>query len=154
MTNLFENVQVLALLIQAMGAALIGLLCLMLNRVVRHPALSAWVRRWLSLAGALIALFIEQALPRSAGATLPLYLFGEYLFGYWIIEGCAHFGGRRWSQRSLPRLLLPLALFSLAAPQLIGYQFRAIFLLQSLVLSFIFIAALLTLSSTTRREPS
>jgi hypothetical protein len=82
MTNLFENVQVLALLIQAMGAALIGLLCLMLNRVVRHPALSAWVRGWLSLAGALIALLVEQALPRTAAATLPLYMFGEYLFGY------------------------------------------------------------------------
>jgi diguanylate cyclase (GGDEF)-like protein len=154
MIVLFENVQVLALLIQAMGAALIGLLCQMLKPVVRHPALSAWVRGWLCLAGALIALLVEQALPASAAATLPLYLFGEYLFGYWIIEGCAHFAGRHWSQRSLPRLLLPLALFSLAAPQLIGYQFRAIFLLQSLALSFIFIAALAALSSTARREPS
>jgi hypothetical protein len=85
MVILFENVQVLALLIQAMGAALIGLLCHMLNPVVRHPALSAWVRGWLSLAGALIALLIEQALPATAAATLPLYMFGEYLFGYWII---------------------------------------------------------------------
>jgi hypothetical protein len=57
-TDLLENVQILALMIQAMGAALIGLLCLMLNRVVRRAALSAWVRGWLSLAGALIALLI------------------------------------------------------------------------------------------------
>jgi diguanylate cyclase (GGDEF)-like protein len=154
MTNLFENVQVLALLIQAMGAALIGLLCLMLNRVVRHPALSAWVRGWLSLAGALIALVIEQALPRSAAATLPLYLFGEYLFGYWIIEGCAHFGGRRWSNRWLPRLLAPLAAFSIVMPQLIGYEFRAVFTLQSLALTFMFATALIALAPAARRDPS
>jgi diguanylate cyclase (GGDEF)-like protein len=154
MINLFENVQILALLIQAMGAALIGLLCLMLNRVVRHPALSAWVRGWLSLAGALIALLIEQALPRSAAATLPLYMFGEYLFGYWIIEGCAHFGGRRWSNRWLPRLIAPLAAVSIVMPQLIGYEFRAIFTLQSLALTCIFATALIALAPAARRDPS
>lgn len=154
MTLLFENVQVLALLVQALGAALIGLLCQMLKPVVRHPALSAWVRGWLCLAGALIALLVEQALPASAAATLPLYLFGEYLFGYWIIEGCAHFAGRHWSQRWRPRLFVALALFSIAAPQLIGYQFRAVFMLQSLALSFIFAASLVALSSAARREPS
>jgi diguanylate cyclase (GGDEF)-like protein len=154
MAILFENVQVLALLIQAMGAALIGLLCQMLNPVVRHPALSAWVRGWLSLAAALIALLIEQALPATAAATLPLYMFGEYLFGYWIIEGCAHFGGRRWSHRWLPRLIAPLALFSIAAPQVIGYEFRAVFMLQSLALSCVFATALIALASTAKREPS
>jgi len=154
MTPLFENVQVLALLVQAMGAALIALLCQMLKPVVRHPALSAWVRGWLCLAGALIGLLIEQALPATAAATLPLYLFGEYLFGYWIIEGCAHFAGRHWSQRWLARLIVPLALFSIAAPQLIGYQFRAVFMLQSLALSCIFAASLVALSSAARREPS
>jgi diguanylate cyclase (GGDEF)-like protein len=154
MTILFENIQVLALLVQAMGAALIGLLCQMLKPVVRHPALSAWVRGWLCLAGALIALLIEQALPATAAVTLPLYMFGEYLFGYWIIEGCAHFGGRPWSNRWLPRLIVPLALFAAAAPQVIGYEFRAVFMVQALALAFIFTAALVALSSATKREPS
>lgn len=154
MSTLFENVQVLALLIQAIGAALIGLLCQMLSPVVRHPALSAWVRGWLSLAGALIALLVEQALPATAAATLPLYMFGEYLFGYWIIEGCAHFGGHRWSHRWLPRLIAPLALFSIAAPQIIGYEFRAIFLVQSLALAGIFATALIALASAAKRVPS
>src|SRR5450631_2520140 len=153
MTILFENVQVLALLVQAMGAALIGLLCQMLTPVVRHPALAAWVRGWLSLTGALIALLIEQALPATAAATLPCYMFGEYLFGYWIIEGCAHFAGRHWSYRWLPRLIVPLALFSIAAPQVIGYEFRAVFMVQSLALACIFIAALIALSSAAGREP-
>jgi diguanylate cyclase (GGDEF)-like protein len=125
----------------------------MLNPVVRHPALSAWVRGWLSLAGALIALLIEQALPATAAATLPLYMFGEYLFGYWIIEGCAHFGGRQWPHRWLPRLIAPLALFSIAAPQVIGYEFRAVFMVQSLALAFSFASALIALASTARREP-
>jgi diguanylate cyclase (GGDEF)-like protein len=154
MTTPFENVQVLALLIQAMGAALIGLLCQMLNPVLRHPALSAWVRGWFSLAGALLALLIEQVLQASAAATLPLYMFGEYLFGYWIIEGCAHFGGRRWSHRWLPRLIAPLALFSIGIPQLIGYEFRAVFMVQSLALACIFATALIALASAVKREPS
>jgi diguanylate cyclase (GGDEF)-like protein len=153
MAGLFENVQVLGLMVQAMGAALIGLLCLMLNPVVRHPALLAWVRAWLSLAAALLALLIEQALPATAAWALPLYLFGEYLFGYWIIEGCAHFGGRRWSRRWFARLIAPLALVSILAPQIIGYQFRSVFLLQSLVLAGVFATALIALASAVRRVP-
>jgi diguanylate cyclase (GGDEF)-like protein len=153
MGGLLENVQILGLVVQAMGAALIGLLCRMLNPVVRHPALLAWVRAWLCLAAALLALLIEQALPATAAWTLPLYLFGEYLFGYWIIEGCAHFGGRRWSQRRFARLIVPLGLFSILAPQIIGYQFRSVFLLQSLVLAGVFATALIALSSAVRREP-
>jgi len=102
----------------------------------------------------LIALLIEQALPRSAAATLPLYLFGEYLFGYWIIEGCAHFGGWRWSNRRLPRLMAPLAAFSIVMPQLIGYEFRAVFTLQSLALTCIFATALIALAPAARRDPS
>ena len=82
MTTLFDNVEVLGLLVQAMGAALIGLLCLMLNGVVHRPALSAWWTGWLSLACGLTALLIEQAMPATAAVTLPLYMFGEYLFGY------------------------------------------------------------------------
>ncbi|MGH8230343.1 MAG: diguanylate cyclase domain-containing protein [Steroidobacteraceae bacterium] len=136
-----------------MGAALIGVLCRMLNPVVRHPALLAWVRAWLCLAAALVALLIEQALPVTAAWTLPLYLFGEYLFGYWIIEGCAHFGGRRGSRRWFARLIVPIGLFSILAPQVIGYQFRSVFLLQSLVLAGVFATALIALSSAVRREP-
>jgi diguanylate cyclase (GGDEF)-like protein len=154
MSEAFENVQVLGLLIQAMGAALIGLLCLMLNRVVCRPALAAWVRGWLSLAGALIALLIEQAIPATAVATLPAYMFGEYLFGYWIVEGCAYFGGRRWSNRWLRRLIAPLLVISIGLPQLIGYEFRAVFTVQSLALAFIFGMALIALAPAARRGPS
>jgi diguanylate cyclase (GGDEF)-like protein len=154
MTEAFENVQVLGLLIQAMGAALIGILCLMLNRVVRHPALSAWVRGWLSLAGALIALLIEQANPATAATTLPAYMFGEYLFGYWIVEGCAYFGERRWSSRWLPRVIAPLLVISIALPQLIGYEFRAVFAVQSLALALFFGTALIALAPAARRTRS
>ncbi len=154
MTEAFENVQVLGLLVQAMGAALIGLLCLMLNRVVRRPALSAWVRGWLSLAVALVALLIEQIIPATAAVTLPAYMFGEYLFGYWIVEGCAYFGGRRWSTRWLARLAAPTLLISIVLPQLIGYEFRAVFTVQSLALAFSFGAAWIALSPASRRGRS
>jgi diguanylate cyclase (GGDEF)-like protein len=154
MSETFENVQVLGLLVQAMGAALIGLLCLMLNRVVRRPALSAWVRGWLTLSAGLFALLIEQLIPATAPVTLSAYMFGEYLFGYWIVEGCAYFGGRRWSSRWLPRLAAPLLLISITLPHVIGYEFRAIFTAQSLALAFIFGAAWIALSPAARRGRS
>lgn len=154
MSTLFDNVQVLGLLVQAMGAALIGLLCFMLNGVVQRPALSAWWVGWLCLAGGLTALLIEQAVPATVAVTLPLYMFGEYMFGYWIVEGCAHFGGRPWSRRLLPVLVTVFAIAAIAIPQLIGYDFRAIFMLQSLALATIFIAALIALAPASRRAPS
>jgi diguanylate cyclase (GGDEF)-like protein len=154
MAAVFDNVHVLGLLVQAVGAALIGLLCLMLNQVVQRSALSAWWRAWLTLACALIALLVEQGLPTTAAVSLPLYLFGEYLFGYWIIEGCAHFGGRRWPRRLLSTLIAPLAIISIALPRLIGYEFRSVFVVQSIALVSIFATALIVLSSAVRRAPS
>ena len=154
MTTLFDNVEVLGLLVQAIGAALIGLLCFMLNGVVHRPALSAWWIGWLSLACGLTALLIEQAIPSTAVVTLPLYMFGEYLFGYWIVSGCAHFAGRAWPRRLLPKLIPVFAIIAVAAPQLIGYEFRVIFMVQSLALAMTFGAALVALAPAARRTVS
>lgn len=154
MTTLFDNVEVLGLLVQAMGAALIGLLCFMLNGVVHRPALSAWWIGWLSLAGGLVALLIEQAMPSTAAVTLPLYMFGEYMFGYWIVSGCAHFAGRVWPRRLLPKLIPTLAIIAVAAPALIGYEFRVIFMVQSLALAITFGGALVALAPAARRAGS
>ena len=59
-SSLFENVQALGLLVQALGVALIWLLCIMLNRIVVRPALTAWSNGRLSLTGALLTLLIKQ----------------------------------------------------------------------------------------------
>jgi diguanylate cyclase (GGDEF)-like protein len=150
-TTLFDSVEVLGLLVQAMGAALIGLLCFMLNGVVHRPALSAWWIGWLSLAGGLIALLVEQAMPSTAAVTLPLYMFGEYMFGYWIVSGCAHFAGRAWPRRLLPKLIPAFAIVAATAPSLIGYEFRVIFMVQSLALAITFGTALFALAPAARR---
>ena len=81
-------------------------------------------------------------------------MFGEYLFGYWIIEGCAHFAGRRWPRRGQAMLFALLAVFSAAMPQVIGYEFRAVFMVQSLALALIFSTALIALASAAGRGPS
>ncbi|HZX92846.1 MAG TPA: GGDEF domain-containing protein [Rudaea sp.] len=154
MTTLFDNVEVLGLLVQAMGAALIGLLCFMLNGVVHRPALSDWWIGWLSLACGLTALLIEQAMPATAAATLPLYMFGEYVFGYWIVSGCAHFAGRAWPRRLFPKAVPVFALIAAAAPQLVGYEFRVIFMMQSLALAITFGAAFVALAPAARRAGS
>jgi diguanylate cyclase (GGDEF)-like protein len=153
-TTLFDNVEVLGLLVQAMGAALIGLLCLMLNGVVHRPALSAWWIGWLSLAGGLVALLVEQAMPSTAAVALPLYMFGEYMFGYWIVSGCAHFSGRSWPRRLLPKLIPTFAIIAVAAPALIGYEFRVIFMVQSLALAITFGGALVALAPAAKRAAS
>ena len=154
MTTLFDNVEVLGLLVQAMGAALIGLLCLMLNGVVHRPALSAWWTGWLSLACGLTALLIEQAMPATAAVTLPLYMFGEYLFGYWIVSGCAHFAGRAWPKRLLPKVVPAFAIIAATVPRMTGYEFRVIFMVQSLALAITFGAALVALAPAARRAGS
>jgi diguanylate cyclase (GGDEF)-like protein len=51
-------------------------------------------------------------------------------------------------------LIAPLAAFAIAAPQLIGYEFRAVFTLQSLALSCIFGTALVALMPAAKRDPS
>jgi diguanylate cyclase (GGDEF)-like protein len=153
MHNLFDNAQMLGLLVQAMGALSIGLLCIMLCGVVSSTALSAWGRGWLSLAAALIALLTEQAAPATAILTMPLYLFGEYLFGLWIMEGCAHFGGRRWPRGLSLYLVAPLAAFAAAMPHLIGYEFRKLFILQTLALFISFICALIAMSPASKHAP-
>jgi diguanylate cyclase (GGDEF)-like protein len=154
MTDISDDVQILGLLIQATGAALIGLLCLMLNRVVQRAALTAWSWAWLTLAGALVALLIEHRAPTTSALTLPLYMFGKYLFGYWIVVGCAHFGGRPWSPLLLPRLIVPFAVAAIAIPPLVGYQFRAVFMVQSFALAFAFASALIVLKSALKPAPS
>ena len=153
MSAIIDNFQLLGLLVQAIGAALIGLLCLMLNQVVQVAALSAWWRGWLSLSCALVALLFEQAMPAGAVATLPLYLFGEYLFGWWIVEGCARFAGRAWPQVPPGRLIVALMVAALALPRLTGYEFRAFFFVQSVVLTLVFAAALVALAPAVRRVP-
>jgi diguanylate cyclase (GGDEF)-like protein len=85
---------------------------------------------------------------------MPSYLFGEYLFACWIVEGCAHFADRRWPRALLRRILVPIAAAAIAIPQLIGYEFRAVFMVQSLVLASTFAAALIALAPAVRRDPS
>jgi diguanylate cyclase (GGDEF)-like protein len=147
---LFENVQILGLFVQALGAALIGLLCLLLGRVVRSAALAAWVWAWGSLSIALIALLLEQGLPATAPYAVPCYLFGEYLFGYWLIEGCAYFAHLPWSRHWFYRAMLPMAVVAAGLPQLVGYGFDVLFPIQSLFLTCAFLVALAILRAASR----
>lgn len=148
-----DNVHVLGLLVQTAGAALIGLLCLMLNRVVRQPALRAWSRGWLCLALALVALLIEQSWQASASITLPLYLFGEYLYGFWLVAGCARFADRKPQRDLTPYVLIGSALFAVLLPPLAGNEFAVIFMVQSAILATIFALALHILVPAAMRTP-
>lgn len=154
MAELFENVHVLGLLVQAAGAALIGLLCFMLNRVVHQPALHAWSRSWLCLALALVALLVKQAWEASAHFTLPLYLFGEYLYGFWLVAGCARFAERKPRHQLAPWVLSGSAVFAVLLPQLVGTTFPAIFAVQSAILAAVFALSLRMLASAAVRTPA
>ena len=66
---------------------------------------------------------------------------GEYLFCFWLVEGCAHFGGRAWPAAPT-RTLGPFALLAILMPQIVDLSFVSIFMVQSAVLAFTFAAAI------------
>ena len=131
---------------QALGVALIWLLCIMLNRIVVRPALTAWSNGRLSLTGALLTLLIEQgsrARPRrpcrctcsantcSAGKAFRVVRISAVGAGR-VIRCAKSFPDSRWFRSRCQRL--------------IGYQFRPVFLIQPLVLACCFLIALIALS--------
>ena len=157
MSNLsltFDDPRAVGLVVQALGALLIAVLCLMLNRIANAKALTAWGRGWVSLGIGLLSLLVQQTGTADERITLPMYLFAEYLFGYWLIEGCAIFGDRHWPAGMLKKVIVPCGAAAIVFPKITGYEFGHIFILQSTVLSIVFAVALGALTSPTRIRSS
>jgi len=151
---LIDDTQALGLVIQAAGALLISFLCVQLNRIAQARALTAWARSWFSLGVALVSLLVEQKVPSTAVVTLPVYLFSEYLFALWLMEGCAVFGEHPWPSARFRRFVGPMGVVAIITPQLTGYEFDHVFILQSAVLSAAFAGALSYLVTSKQHRSS
>lgn len=130
----------LALLIQAVGIALIAVLSFFLGRSIDRVYLSYWWKAWACLAVGLTALFLAF---RSGSARLllePLYFLGEYAFGYLLIAGCQNYArGAVLRPRQL-LVLIPGLLLALVLPR-IHPDFSGRFIAQAAILAGFFAVA-------------
>jgi diguanylate cyclase (GGDEF)-like protein len=85
------NPSLLALLIQAVGVALIAILSFFLGRSIDRTYLSYWWKAWTCLALGLAALFLSFWFSPARLLFEPFYYLGEYAFGYLLIAGCRNY---------------------------------------------------------------
>lgn len=136
----FENPHILGLIIQSSGAGLLAVLAALLGRSYPNGSLRYWARAWLALCLALTALLTDLLWPHPILQSA--YLFGEYVFLYLLVLGCArHLSGRR-AVRGDFRLLLPALVLAVLVPPLARGEFSRLFLVQSFVLGLGFSVAL------------
>jgi diguanylate cyclase (GGDEF)-like protein len=142
MAEMLDNVYVLGLLVQASGAALIGLFCFASYRSSGHRALVYSTAAWMLLALALAVLLSGMFMPRIAPLADSAYLLAEYGFLFFLVLGL-----RRLSQPALPLaryawLLAPATMIALTLPWATNYEFQKMFAIQSGFLAAGFILAL------------
>jgi diguanylate cyclase (GGDEF)-like protein len=86
-----QETRIVGTAIQVTGAGLIGILCYLIGRTIRHPFLRYWSAGWASLTVALFALLVAFLRPASSPMTYRVYCLGEYVAGYLWLAGCRHF---------------------------------------------------------------
>jgi diguanylate cyclase (GGDEF)-like protein len=137
----FFTPSLVGLLVQASGALLMASMCLVLLRTVRREPLVYWSIAWLALFVGIESLWAAFFAGRVARELQTLYLFGEYVFGYFVIAGCRRYAtGRRPRPREW--WLVPIGL-ALAAwlPAFGGGNFNVFFAIHTLIFAYLFFVA-------------
>lgn len=91
MNDLVASPPMMGLLLQALGVAMIAALSFTLLRTIRRVPLKPWTTAWLVLFIALSALLTSFRVPAWSRALFPVYLAGEFAFGYLMLLGCREF---------------------------------------------------------------
>jgi diguanylate cyclase (GGDEF)-like protein len=146
-TNFFTP-SLVGLLVQAAGALLMAGMCAVLLRTVRRDPLIYWSIGWVALFIALEWLWLTFYFQVSQHAGQAVYLFGEYVFGYFVIAGCRRYAtGARPRRREL--WLIPIGA-GIAAwlPLFGGGDFNAFFAVHTLICAYLFFAAFRVLGAT------
>jgi diguanylate cyclase (GGDEF)-like protein len=112
MSDLLSSPQMMGLLLQALGVAMIAALSFTLLRTIRRVPLKPWTAAWLVLFVALSAMLLAFRVPAWTAWLLPVYMAGEYAFGYLMFVGCREFVTGRPPHRGD---LWPVALLGLLA---------------------------------------
>lgn len=85
------STSLVSLTVQVAGSGLVAILTLLLARSVRRSYCWYWALGWLSLATALGLMLVSLGVPSFRPVLLPLALFGEYAFGFFVVAGCASY---------------------------------------------------------------
>jgi diguanylate cyclase (GGDEF)-like protein len=143
---LFVLPSLVGLLIQAVGALLVAILCMVLRSTVRREPLAYWSAGWLSLFIALGSLFLAfnfQTLQRVAEA---VYILGEYVFAYLVIAGCRRYMKGERLQRKETGLFVPGVFLAVFLPTIGGGDFNVFFTVHTLIYAYLFLVAFRVLS--------
>jgi diguanylate cyclase (GGDEF)-like protein len=135
----------IGLMFQAVGIALVAMLCLFLRRTIPRTYLSYFAGAWTCLAFGLLALFASFRLPAARVLFESAYYFGEYLFGLMLVAGCRNFATNERMGVADVHKVLPAALLAALLPHLPG-EFTMRFIVQAGVLAALFVAALLQIN--------
>jgi diguanylate cyclase (GGDEF)-like protein len=138
---LFDTPSLVSLLMEAVGALLIGTHCLVLSNTLRRKPLIYWAAGWFSLFGALTALLLGFTIPAITSIAQPLYLFGEYVFGYLLIVGCRYYITTHGPDRREAWLAIPAGLLAIFLPRVSGGDFNVFFAVHTLVYAYLFLLA-------------
>lgn len=134
----------IALTIECAGVALVTALCFFIGRSIRRSSLDYWTIGWVCLLASRSALIVAWLSARSQPFSYPIYLLGEYCFGYTLVVGCrSHSAGERPGRRSLV-LLLPALALSVCLP-LFGSELKLFFIPHAAVMAALFGLAFLAL---------
>lgn len=148
MANFFEP-DLIALLVQALGALLMAALCIALLRTMSRPALRYWSMGWVMLCISIQGLYLATY---SEAFRLPghvIYLLGEYVFGYLVYVGCRRYAFGESPKRTDFWLLVPAAVWCVWLSVFAGGDVNVLFAVHALVFPYLFFRALRVLGGVT-----
>jgi diguanylate cyclase (GGDEF)-like protein len=135
------DTSLLSLGIQAAGNFLVAVVTLLVARSLRRAHAWYWAVAWASLAAATVTLLVAQRLESLWPQLLTLSLFGQYVFGFFLVAGCANYSiGSQLRRRHLAWLLPGLALATILA-SVSRYDLQLLLAFHAPVLAIFFIVA-------------
>jgi diguanylate cyclase (GGDEF)-like protein len=144
---------IVGLITQAVAIAIVAILSLLLTRSTRRPYLRYWTGAWICLCIALAALLGSFLVARVGVLLQPLYLLGEYAFGYLFIAGCQYYAGGVGLTRKDAWLLLPASGVAIMLPILGGGDFNVFFIPHAAIVAYLLASALQVLHAARRQKP-
>jgi len=146
--NQFFRPNLVALLAQAGGTALLVAFSVVLYRATRSRPLGYWALAWVSLCAAVTALWAGLESVWAREPAIFVYLSGEYLFGYLLLAGCWSYAGWPGPSRRDLWLVVPGALLAYWLPREAGPGFNFFCLVHTLVYGSFFFIGLEVMRST------
>jgi diguanylate cyclase (GGDEF)-like protein len=135
---------VVGVTVQCAGIYLITFLSFFMTRSIRRTFLDYWTIAWVMLSVSLTALVIGFRAPASQPVVFPIYLLGEYGFGFMFIAGCRNYArGVKLARRDL-RFLAGGVAVALVLSRFTS-EFNAMFLFHAAIVSTLFATAFFTL---------